>query len=315
MNPLILDTDGGVDDAQALMMLIAAGRLPFAITTVFGNVELQQATDNILAVLAVAKADVPVHAGAAMPLAQDLVNAKNIHGEDGLGGVKRPAVTARAESDDAVGFLGKTLLEAATKGQKIDLLMIGPLTNLALALRANPKIVEGIGQLTIMGGTLTGRGNVTATAEFNIFADPEAAQIVFAADINTLVVPWEPCLEHKVMGPEFDTLVAELPDTPVKKFMVGLVGHARATTQSYGHPDQLLFVDHFAAAALVHPKIVTKSIEASVDVALAQGITRGMTVVDPRQRIGTPAVTLIEEADQKVMTDMLLAAVAYTPKN
>ena len=96
MTTLILDTDGGVDDAQALLMLLENGRVPDAITTVFGNVPLAQATDNILAVLAVAGADVPVHAGADRPLVQPPVHAQYIHGDDGLGGAPRPAVSARS---------------------------------------------------------------------------------------------------------------------------------------------------------------------------------------------------------------------------
>ena len=116
MNPLIVDTDGGVDDAQALMMLIANGRPPMAITTLFGNVSLHQATDNVLATLAIARADIPVHMGAEKPLKQATLDAHQIHGEDGLGGVDRPDVTARPASDDAIGFLVKALGKAAAAG-------------------------------------------------------------------------------------------------------------------------------------------------------------------------------------------------------
>lgn len=309
MNPLILDTDGGVDDAQALMMLIAGGRPPIAITTVFGNVGLAQATDNILTVLAVAGADIPVHTGMAEPLEQDLVHATEIHGEDGLGGVKRPVIIAKPVSEDAVAYLVATLSDAAQRQEKIDLLMIGPLTNLSRALTEKPEIIAGIGQLTIMGATLYGRGNTTPAAEFNIFADPEAAGTVFAAEIDTQVVPWEPCMSHLIEGPAFDALVTNLPDTEVKKFMVDLVAHARTTTQSYGHPDVLRFVDQFAAAVVLEPKLITETLSASVDVALAPGITRGMTVVDPTGRLGTPPVTLVEDGDIEMMKDMLIAAV------
>ncbi|HSF63255.1 MAG TPA: nucleoside hydrolase, partial [Paracoccaceae bacterium] len=100
---LILDTDGGVDDAQALLMLLAAGRVPDAITTVFGNVDLDSATRNILSVLAVAGADVPVHAGAAGPLIGQAISAQEIHGRDGLGGAPRPESIADPASQDAVG--------------------------------------------------------------------------------------------------------------------------------------------------------------------------------------------------------------------
>lgn len=311
MNRLILDTDGGIDDAQALLLLIAAGRTPYAVTTVFGNVGLEAATANILATLAVAGIEVPVHMGARKAIAQPLIDAKHVHGEDGLGGAPRPARTAEPAGDDAVGFLVRTLREAGSEGRKVDLLMIGPLTNLALALDVDAAIAEGIGRLTIMGGTIHGRGNVTPAAEFNIYADPEAAKIVFSAGLDTMVVPWEPCVEHHLSGAEVDALFAGLPESPVKRFSLALANHARQRVAGFGGGDAFRFVDPFAAAVAVEPEIVTRSIRASVDVALAPDITRGMTVVDPSHRLGTPAVTLVERADIRRLTELYAASMTF----
>ena len=310
-NRLILDTDGGIDDAQALLLLIANGRAPDAITTVFGNVELEAATRNVLATLAVVGADVPVHTGAQEPLIQDLVHAKHVHGEDGLGGAPRPSRTASIAGSDAVGFLVGTLNEAASAGERVDLLMIGPLTNLALALRRSPGIVGGIGRLTIMGGTVYGRGNATPAAEFNIFADPEAAAIVFRAEMDTVVVPWEPCLTHFVVGSEIDRMFAGVPKGLPREFSWALVQHARKTDIARGQGDRFRFIDPLAAAVVIEPAIVTKSLQASVDVALAPGITRGMTVVDPSGRLGTPMVTLVEEARLDRLAAFYAASIAY----
>lgn len=313
---LILDTDGGVDDAQALLMLIAADRTPDYITTVFGNVGLDAATRNILTVLEVAgKGDVPVHKGADRPLTQPVIDAKYIHGEDGLGGAPRPAKIPEIASADGVGFLVETFRAAVSQGEKVDILMIGPLTNLALALRLAPDIVEGIGQLTIMGATVYGRGNTTPAAEFNIYADPEAASVVFGADIETLVAPWEPCVTHFMTGDEVDALLAEIPDSPEKQFSAALVDHARRTTIGYGGPDHFRFVDPLAIAAVIEPDLVTKTVKASVDVALAPGITRGMTLVDPTGRLGTPMVTLIEEAKVERLVALYRSSVAYRSAN
>ncbi|MCM5552952.1 nucleoside hydrolase [Pleomorphomonas sp. NRK KF1] len=311
MNRLILDTDGGIDDAQALLLLIAAGRTPYAVTTVFGNVGLDAATANILATLAVAGIEVPVHMGARKAIAQPLIDAKHVHGEDGLGGAPRPARTAEPAGDDAVGFLVRTLREAGSEGRKVDLLMIGPLTNLALALDVDAAIAEGIGRLTIMGGTIHGRGNVTPAAEFNIYADPEAAKIVFSAGLDTVVVPWEPCVEHHLPGAEVDALFAGLPESPVKRFSLALANHARQRVAGFGGGDAFRFVDPFAAAVAVEPEIVTRSIRASVDVALAPDITRGMTVVDPSHRLGTPAITLVERADIRRLTELYAASMTF----
>ncbi|WP_417308912.1 nucleoside hydrolase [Devosia sp.] len=316
-NMLILDTDGGVDDAQALLMLIAHGRTPDAITTVFGNVGLDVATRNMLDVLAIAGADVPVHMGAAAPMAQPIIDARDVHGEDGLGGAERPARSADPVSKDAIGFLRRTLGAHVATAEKVDLLMIGPLTNLAHVLEAEPGLVAGIGQLTIMGGTVYGRGNTTPAAEFNIFADPEAAAIVFAADINTLVVPWEPCTTHAVEGAELDALLAAAPDGPVKRFQAAISAHMRKRAIGYGRGDVVQMVDPFAAAVVIAPGLVTKSIEAAVEVALAPGVTRGMTVIDPSGRLGTPKVTLVESGDLPQLKALYQGSLSFgsTTKN
>ncbi|MBU1335230.1 MAG: nucleoside hydrolase [Alphaproteobacteria bacterium] len=310
---MILDTDGGVDDAQALLMLIAAGRTPDAITTVFGNVGLDAATRNILTTLAVVGADVPVHKGADRPLTQPIIDAKYIHGEDGLGGAPRPATLPQPASEDAVGFLRQSFRDAAAKGEQIDILMIGPLTNLALALRVEPTIIAGIGQLTIMGGTVYGRGNTTPAAEFNIFADPESAAVIFRSEIDIVVVPWEPCVTHNMVGADVDAAFAPIDTSLAKAFSEALADHARRTNASYGGGDVFRFVDPLAAAVVIDPSIVTKSIRASVDVALAPGITRGMTVVDLSGRLGTPMVTLVEEAKLDSLVALYTASIAYNP--
>lgn len=149
----IFDSDGGVDDAQALVLLVANGKTPDLITTVFGNVGRDQATTNLLATCATLGVKIPVHRGADRPLTQPIIDAKYVHGDDGLGGAPRPATQDAPTSDDGIGVLIRTFNEAKAKGEKVDILMIGPLTNLALALRLDPGIVDGIGTLTIMGAT------------------------------------------------------------------------------------------------------------------------------------------------------------------
>ncbi|HEY6982811.1 nucleoside hydrolase [Reyranella sp.] len=314
VNRLIVDTDGGVDDAQALLLLIAAGRMPHAVTTAYGNVDLDLATRNVLATLAVAGASIPVHAGAAQPLAEARIDARHVHGDDGLGGAPRPARTAEIAGSDAVGFLASTLEEAAATGDRIDLLTIGPLTNLALALQRAPAAVRGIGRLTIMGGTVYGRGNVTPAAEFNVFCDPEAAAVVFGLAVDTKVVPWEACLAHGLSGVEIDRMFAPLGDSEYRTFVHALVQHDRNRHLRNGKGDSFFFIDPLAAAVAAEPAIVTRSLRASVKVALAPGLTRGMTVVDPSGRVGTPMVTLVEQVDLGRLAALYAASVAYVPR-
>jgi purine nucleosidase len=311
--PFIFDTDGGVDDAQALLLLIAHGVAPDIVTTVFGNVALDQATDNMLATLAVAGARIPVHKGADRPLEQPIIDARHVHGEDGLGGAPRPAVTQRPASSNAVGVMIDTFRAAARDGRKADIMLIGPLTNLALALGRDPAIIGGIGRVTIMGATLFGRGNTTPAAEFNIYADPEAAQIVFSTPLDMVIVPWEPCVSHAMTGEAVDSLFARLPQNDTAAFSRALARHLRDGVLRWWKRDELRIVDPLAAAVVVDPTIVTKTLHACVQVSLAPGIARGMTVVDPSGRFGTPRFTFVEEVDAPRLHDLYAVSVAYSP--
>lgn len=309
----IFDSDGGVDDAQALILLVANGRTPDIITTVFGNVGRDQATTNLLAVTSHLGVSIPVHRGADRPLTQPIIDAKYVHGDDGLGGAARPATQESPTSDDAIGVLIRTFKEAAKKGEKADILMIGPLTNLALALRLDPAIIDGIGTLTVMGGNVYGRGNTTPAAEFNIYADPEAAHVVLTAGIETIVVPWEPCTTHFMSGERVDALFNSVPASPLRDFSKALADHARQNMASRGQPDLILYVDPLAAAVVIDPGMVTKSIHASSSVELSAGLTRGMTLVDPSGRLGTPKITFVEEVDIAKVDALYAVSVAYKP--
>jgi purine nucleosidase/non-specific riboncleoside hydrolase len=310
---LILDSDGGVDDAQALILLAANGRAPDIITAVFGNVGRDQAATNLLAVCAHLGASIPVHRGADRPLTQPVIDAKEVHGDDGLGGARRPAKQDNPASDDAVGVLIRTFNEAAKKGEKADILMIGPLTNLALALRLDPGIVAGIGTLTIMGGTVYGRGNSTPAAEFNIYADPEAAHIVLTAGIETVLVPWEPCTTHFMTEADADALFARTPKSAIRDFSQALVTHTRNLSYNRGRPGDMRYVDPLAAAVVIDPSMITKSIKASTSVELSAGHCRGMTLVDPSGRLGTPKITFVEEIDIAKIDKLYAVSVAYSP--
>lgn len=311
----IFDSDGGVDDAQALILLVANGKVPDLITTVFGNVGRDQATTNLLAVCAHLNVDIPVHMGADRPLTQPIIDAKYVHGDDGLGGARRPEKQALPASNDGVGELRRVFGEAAGKGERVDILMIGPLTNLALALRLEPSIIDGIGTLTIMGGNVYGRGNTTPAAEFNIYADPEAAHVVLTAGIETVVIPWEPCTTHYMEGERVDALFESIPQSVMSDFSQALASHARQNGIRRGNPDRFLYVDPLAAAVVLDPSMVTKSVFASSSVELSPGLTRGMTLVDPSGRLGTPKITFVEEVDIRKVDALYARSAAYTPEH
>ena len=176
---IILDCDPGIDDALAIAFAAGSPEIELAgLTTVAGNVELAKTTANALAVASfVGLGSVPVTAGCGTPLLRPALHAAHVHGDSGLGGAVLPAPARLAEAGHAIDFI---ISSAAAAPGQITLVATGPLTNIGLALRREPRLASWVGDFVIMGGSAS-RGNVTPAAEFNIWADPEAAAIVFGA--------------------------------------------------------------------------------------------------------------------------------------
>ncbi len=186
---IIIDTDPGQDDAVAILVALASPEIELlGITTVGGNVSVAHTTANALKTLELAgRADIPVHAGAARPLRRAPVGAAHVHGATGFEGVDLPAPKLRAQAEPAVEFLVRTL--TAHPPGSVTLCTIGPMTNIALALRRAPAIASRIGRVVAMIGAWSEVGNITAAAEFNAYADPDAAAVVFASGIPIVMVP------------------------------------------------------------------------------------------------------------------------------
>jgi purine nucleosidase len=176
---IILDCDPGIDDALAIAFAAGSPEIELAgLTTVAGNVELAKTTANALAVASfVGLGSVPVTAGCGTPLLRPALHAGHVHGESGLGGAVLPAPGRSAEGGHAIDYIIET---AAAAPGEITLVATGPLTNIGLALRREPRLASWVRDFVIMGGSAS-RGNVSPAAEFNIWADPEAAAIVFGA--------------------------------------------------------------------------------------------------------------------------------------
>jgi pyrimidine-specific ribonucleoside hydrolase len=182
MKPVILDVDTGLDDACALLLAARHPDLDLkAVTCVGGNVGLDEVVVNTLTVLdAAGRGDVPVARGAALPLLQPVRAAPHVHGKDGLGDLDWPKSSRTPDPRHAVELLRDVLLEAAESGELITLVPLAPMTNIALLLRTYPQAARGLREIVFMGGA-AGIGNATASAEFNIWTDPEAAAVVLAA--------------------------------------------------------------------------------------------------------------------------------------
>ncbi|WP_342358970.1 nucleoside hydrolase [Terrarubrum flagellatum] len=186
---VVIDTDPGLDDALALFVACASPELDIlGVTTVGGNVGIARTTANALTVLDFAgRPDIPVFAGAAEPIERPAIEAGNIHSEDGLGGLAFPKSRRQADPRDAVSWLSSLL--SANHVKSISILALGPLTNIAKLIRADAAAASRIERVVAMGGAVRSPGNVTPAAEFNIAADPEAADIVFRSGIPVTLAP------------------------------------------------------------------------------------------------------------------------------
>jgi len=220
---IIIDCDPGHDDAIALLLATRSDKLRLlGVTTVAGNSELENTTRNARRVLDYADVhDVPVYAGCSAPLMRSLFRLTGaiIHGEDGLGGPYIPEATTPIEQEHGVDFIIRALRESK---EKVTLIPVGPLTNIAMALNKAPDIKQNIERIIIMGGAVLDAGNITSAAEFNIYVDPEAAKIVFASGceiyLNTLDVSMKAVFHEediealRAQGDKVSDIVAQLLD-------------------------------------------------------------------------------------------------------
>lgn len=271
--PVILDCDPGHDDVVAILLAARYTDLR-AITTVSGNAPLDRTTHNALVASTVFGIDVPVHPGADRPLVVEASHFPQIHGSSGLAGPELPAPRHTPEPTSA----SERMLAEVRATDGLWIVATGPLTNVALALRADPSLAGRLAGISIMGGGLD-FGNVTPGAEYNIWADPEAAAIVFDAGVPLVMCPLD--VTHQVLvGDELIERVAAI-GTPQARFMAEVFGHF-ATAYADVFFDSALgpLHDPCAVLALTHPELFEFR-ELAVEI-LTEGAGRGMTVADRR---------------------------------
>ena len=296
MKRIVIDCDPGIDDAQAIMMAYRHPDVTIeAITTVSGNVGLNHTTANALKVLDVLEAGpIPVYPGANTGLVEVSENASFVHGEDGLGDVGFPASNRKPEEEPAA--LALIRLAKAQAGE-LELVAIGPLTNLALALRLEPELPSLYKRLVIMGGAYYGKGNTdNPPAEFNIFADPDAAKVVFDNWPKFTMVSWEATIDH---GFTFDQLQSLFDlDTPRSAFLEKVNQKMLHFLKNVLKGSMSFAADPLAMAVLIEPDIVKESVEKYVQIERYGSLSRGMTVVDWFDLLNQTAnVEIIQKVD------------------
>ncbi|HDX8354242.1 TPA: pyrimidine-specific ribonucleoside hydrolase RihA [Aeromonas dhakensis] len=287
--PVILDCDPGHDDAIALILALASPELKvLAVTTSAGNQTPDKTLNNALRILTLlGRDDIPVAAGAPKPLARELIIADNVHGESGLDGPKLPDPAFAPVAMTALELMAKCLRESP---EPVTLVPTGPLTNIALLLAAHPELKSKIARIVLMGGA-AGAGNWTPAAEFNIYVDPEAADMVFKSGLPITMCGLDVTHQAQVMDEDIERVRAI--NNPVAQCVAGLLDffmiyHRDPKWGFAGAP----LHDPCTIAWLLAPALF-HGVECRVDIETGGTHTSGMTVVDRYGLTGKSANALV----------------------
>lgn len=291
MQRIIIDTDPGVDDALALLLAMKSPELHVeAITTVSGNVHVEQATANLLTILGVLdKSDYPILAkGDAEPLVKPLVKAEHVHGEDGLGNISKllnpdgspryPNATCEISNLSGVDLI----LEMVERyPNELVVVALGPLTNISKAIQKDAILMQKLHSIVLMGGVFSEYGNVTTTAEFNVFVDPHAAHEVFNSGVPVHIAPLDVTHQVKLTGERLETEIEGRNDK-ISRFLKESTQTCMAFYRENVGFFGLHIHDALPIGMLTHPQFF-QSVSAYVQVETEGILTSGMTVADLRK--------------------------------
>ncbi len=289
---IIIDCDPGIDDAIAILLAAANDdKLNIlGITTVTGNQSIEKVTTNALKLVSFLNRDIRVAKGADTPLIREKRVVESVHGKTGMGNYELPEPSSKIVSENAVEFLKNTLLSS---DEKITLVPIGPLTNIALLFKVYPEVKEKIDEIVIMGGAISG-GNVTPTAEFNIWADPEAAKIVFTSGVRIVMNGLDVTHSAGLYRDDVNELLKS------KGKVSNMCGEILSFYFNGDHVKNGTFTpihDACAIMYLLHPELYSYKYM-PVDVDCSFSLNRGMTVGDNREWIK------YDESNTKVLMDI-----------
>ena len=273
---ILLDTDPGIDDSLAILLAIASPEIIVeGVSIVHGNCTAQQATVNALSVLELAHANnVTVSTGFYEPLVQPPLLALETHGVTGLGYAKLPNPHIKSISQHGSDFLIEKIM---SKPGKIDLVCIGPLTNVAVAIRKEPRIIQEVREVVIMSGAIRHHGNATPSAEFNAYVDPHAAHMVYQSGMPITLVPLD--VTYKcILAPENVKRLNKI-DSPVTKFIDDATRYYMEFHDEYQEIEGCVINDPLALALVFAPELCQYQ-ELYVDVDISGGVSMGNTFAD-----------------------------------
>jgi purine nucleosidase len=273
---LIIDTDPGIDDSLAILLALASPEVKLeALTVVSGNSTAQQGVINALGVLELVKSvEIPVAQGATIPLIQPLLVATETHGEVGIGYARLPLPSRKPVQQHAVDLIIDMVL---SNPGEISLVAIGPLTNIALAVRLEPRIVEAVREVIIMGGAIRAGGNTTPLAEYNIYCDPHAAHIVFHSGLPITLVPLDVTYQAILTRKDVDRLL-EI-QSPISRFIADATRFYMEFHNEYQKIEGCVINDPLALALTFAPDLVDTE-RLFVDVDISGGVSMGKTFAD-----------------------------------
>ncbi len=307
MRKFIIDTDTASDDAVALVLALRQPDIDVkAITVVAGNVPLPQGLQNALYTAELCGASVPVYAGCAKPLLRELETAEAVHGEDGMGDIGLPLCGREPAPGHAADVLRQVIKSNAGD---ITLVTLGPLTNVALALLREPELATKVSHCFIMGGIGAGHGNVTPTAEFNIWVDPEAAKIVYESGLPISMVGWDISWQYATFDADQADEIRRI-GTPLAEFVIDI----QKTLTDFSMRENALagfdLPDPITMAAAIDPSVCRYE-RYRVDVTAGDGLARGITVVDRLAVTGRePNVDVAVSADRQAFVKLLKRSVS-----
>lgn len=282
---ILIDTDPGIDDSLAILLALASPEVSLeGLTVIHGNCSADQGTRNALSILELARAaEIPVAKGFDLPLVQPSLLAPETHGNLGLGYAQLPAPAAAPVNQHAVDFLIEKILAASGE---ITLVAIAPLTNLAVAIRREPRIIPAIKEVIIMGGAIRHQGNTTPLAEFNVYVDPHAAHMVYHAGLPVTLVPLD-VTYHCILTPGDVQRLQSIP-SPIPRFIADATRFYMEFHDAYQKIEGCVINDPLALALAFAPELCTYESH-YVDVDISGGVSMGKTFADFYQMTGKPA--------------------------